>query len=33
MPICEQVYAVVHEDRSPREAVVTLMTRELRAEF
>ena len=33
MPICGQVYSVVHEDRSPREAVVTLMTRELRAEL
>jgi glycerol-3-phosphate dehydrogenase (NAD(P)+) len=33
MPICEQVFSVVHEDRSPREAVVTLMTRELRAEL
>ena len=33
MPICDQVYAVVHADRSPRDAVVNLMTRELRAEF
>ncbi len=32
MPICQQVYRIVHEGASPREAVETLMNRQLRAE-
>lgn len=32
MPICEQVYRVVHEGVSPREAVRELMSREIKAE-
>lgn len=33
MPICDQVDAILHEGRSPREAVIALMTRELRSEL
>lgn len=33
MPIVEQVYRILYEDRSPREAVQTLMTRELKDEI
>jgi glycerol-3-phosphate dehydrogenase (NAD(P)+) len=32
MPICTEVYRVVHEDKSAREAVSALMQRELRSE-
>jgi glycerol-3-phosphate dehydrogenase (NAD(P)+) len=32
MPICEQLYRVVHEDLSPREAVKELMSRALKPE-
>jgi glycerol-3-phosphate dehydrogenase (NAD(P)+) len=32
MPISEQVYRVLHEGLSPRQAVQNLMTRELRQE-
>ena len=32
MPICQQVYRILHEDASPREAVSALMTRELKPE-
>ncbi|MEM9195306.1 MAG: NAD(P)H-dependent glycerol-3-phosphate dehydrogenase [Myxococcota bacterium] len=32
MPIVEEVYRVLYEDRSPKEAVVSLMTRPLKAE-
>lgn len=33
MPIVEEVYRVLYEDRSPSEAVVTLMTRPLKREL
>ena len=33
MPIVEQVYKVLHEDKSPAEAVNDLMNRALKAEF
>jgi glycerol-3-phosphate dehydrogenase (NAD(P)+) len=33
MPIVEQVYRVIYEDAGPAEAVRTLMTRSLKAEF
>ena len=33
MPICEQVYAIAHEDKPAKQAVVELMTRDPRAEF
>lgn len=33
MPIVEQVYRILYEDQSPREAVRTLMTRELKDEI
>ncbi len=32
MPITEQMYAILHEDRSPRDAIRTLMTRPGRGE-
>ncbi len=32
MPITEQVYRVLYEDKSPRQAVLDLMTRDLKAE-
>jgi glycerol-3-phosphate dehydrogenase (NAD(P)+) len=32
MPICEQVYRILYEGVSPREAVSRLMSRELKAE-
>jgi glycerol-3-phosphate dehydrogenase len=32
MPICEQVYRVVHENVAPKEAVKELMSRALKAE-
>ncbi|HEX2138338.1 MAG TPA: NAD(P)H-dependent glycerol-3-phosphate dehydrogenase, partial [Woeseiaceae bacterium] len=32
MPICEQVYRILHEGVAPREAVGALMNRELKAE-
>ncbi len=32
MPIVEQVYRVLYEDKDPRQAIVELMTRELKAE-
>ncbi len=32
MPIIEQVYRIIHEGRSPRQAVIELMTRNPRAE-
>jgi glycerol-3-phosphate dehydrogenase (NAD(P)+) len=32
MPITEQVYKVLHEDKPARSAVVELMTRNLKAE-
>lgn len=32
MPICEQVYRILYEDASPREAVETLMARKLKSE-
>ncbi len=33
MPIVEQVHAVLHEGRSPREAVRQLLERQQKAEF
>ena len=33
LPICEQVYAILYEDKPPLEAVQELMTRELKPEF
>ena len=33
LPICEQVYAITHEGKSPRVAVVELMTRQPRGEL
>jgi glycerol-3-phosphate dehydrogenase (NAD(P)+) len=32
MPIAEQVYHILYEDRNPKEALKTLMSRELRQE-
>ena len=32
MPICHQVYRILYEDASPREAVGALMSRELKSE-
>ena len=32
MPICQQVYQILYEDKSPRDAVQALMTRELKPE-
>lgn len=32
VPITEEVYAIIHEGKSPREAVESLMTREVKAE-
>ncbi len=32
MPICQQVYQILYEGTSPREAVQALMSRELKAE-
>jgi glycerol-3-phosphate dehydrogenase (NAD(P)+) len=32
MPICEQVYRVIHEDASPKDAVKELMSRALKPE-
>ncbi len=32
MPICHQVYRILYEDTSPREAVTALMSRELKSE-
>ena len=32
MPICEQVYQILHEGASPREAVEKLMARRLKPE-
>jgi glycerol-3-phosphate dehydrogenase (NAD(P)+) len=32
MPICEQVYLVLYKKKSPREAMVDLMTRKLKNE-
>jgi glycerol-3-phosphate dehydrogenase len=32
MPIMEQMYAIVHEGRSPSEALRTLMAREPKSE-
>jgi glycerol-3-phosphate dehydrogenase (NAD(P)+) len=33
MPICEQIYRILYEGAEPREAVATLMKRELKPEF
>jgi glycerol-3-phosphate dehydrogenase (NAD(P)+) len=33
MPITQQVYAVLFEDKSPRQAVAELMRREMKGEF
>jgi glycerol-3-phosphate dehydrogenase (NAD(P)+) len=33
MPICEQLYRILYEGAEPREAVATLMKRELKPEF
>jgi glycerol-3-phosphate dehydrogenase (NAD(P)+) len=33
MPITEQVYRVLYENISPKEAVVALMSRNLKPEF
>ena len=33
MPITEVVYRVLHQDLSPKQAVVDLMTRETKAEI
>ncbi len=33
LPICEQVYCITHEAKSPRQAVVELMTRQPKAEI
>ncbi len=32
MPICQQIYRILYEDMSPREAVTALMTRALKPE-
>jgi len=32
MPICQQVYQILYEGTSPREAVQSLMSRELKPE-
>jgi glycerol-3-phosphate dehydrogenase (NAD(P)+) len=32
MPICYQVYRIIHEGASPREAVGALMGRDLKSE-
>ena len=32
MPICQQVYQILYEGKSPRDAVQALMTRELKPE-
>jgi glycerol-3-phosphate dehydrogenase (NAD(P)+) len=32
MPICEQVYRVIHEGASPKDAVKELMSRALKPE-
>jgi glycerol-3-phosphate dehydrogenase (NAD(P)+) len=32
MPICQQVYEILYEDKSPRDAVHELMTRALKPE-
>lgn len=32
MPICQQVYSILYEGTSPREAVETLMRRKLKSE-
>jgi len=33
LPICEQVYCIAHENKPAKQAVMDLMTRELKAEF
>ncbi|CAH2029831.1 Glycerol-3-phosphate dehydrogenase [NAD(P)+] [Trichlorobacter ammonificans] len=33
MPICEKVFEILHRDKPAREAVLELMTRELKAEY
>jgi glycerol-3-phosphate dehydrogenase len=33
MPIVEQVYQILHEDKNPRQAVKELMRRDLKAEL
>ncbi len=33
MPICQEMYAILYEDRSPEEAVYRLMTRDLKQEL
>ena len=33
MPIIEQIYLVLYADKSPRMAVIDLMTRRLRSEI
>jgi len=32
MPIVEKVYQVLYEDKDPRQAIIELMTRDLKAE-
>jgi len=33
MPICEQVYQVLYENKGPRKALENLMTRKLKSEY
>jgi len=33
LPICEQIYAIAHQDKPAKQAVLELMTRELKAEI
>ena len=33
MPICEQVYRVLYENITPKDAVMALMSRDLKQEF
>jgi len=33
MPICEQVYQVLYENKDPRKALENLMTRKLKSEY
>jgi glycerol-3-phosphate dehydrogenase (NAD(P)+) len=33
MPICHEIYQVVHHDESPRDALIRLMTRDLKQEL
>jgi glycerol-3-phosphate dehydrogenase (NAD(P)+) len=33
MPICQEMYAILYENRSPEKAVYRLMTRDLKQEL